>query len=160
MGTEQRAKAADPQRSEIRKAKIKAAAPSLSRELVTRIWKKRVLWLIWMDSEAITNLHFQELDSNYWYHGLDLRELRAVYAILCHDSFTSDGDPLKREWRLGLRSKIEELDRKEQRGALTLTEWMHPAYLASDFRILYTFYRRNHPQFATGSRIYSVCQSF
>eukprot|EP01043_Picozoa_sp_COSAG02_P062020 COSAG02_NODE_8458_length_2565_cov_2.719789_2_plen_823_part_01 len=142
----------------ITKRDIHERAPSMSRELLTRVWKKRVLWFIWMDPADMKELHYQELDANYWYHGLDLRELRAVYSVIPKDF--AGGDPMKQQWRDAIRERIDELDKKDRRGRLGLTEWMHPCYLATDHRILHAFYRRVHPQFATGSRIYSVCQAF
>ena len=142
----------------ITKRDIHERAPSMSRELLTRVWKKRVLWFIWMDPADIKELHYQELDVNYWYHGLDLRELRAVYSVI--PKGFSAGDPMKQQWHDAVRERIDELDKKDRRGRLGLTEWMHPCYLATDHRILHSFYRRVHPQFATGSRIYSVCQAF
>ena len=140
----------------ITKREIHERMPSMSRELLSRVWKKRVLWFLWMDASDMKELHYQELDTNYWYYGLDLRELRAVYSVI--PKGFANGDEKKQQWTEAIRERIDELNKKDANGRLGMTEWMHPCYLATDHRILFNFYKRVHPQFATGSRIYSVCR--
>ena len=43
----------------ITKREIHERMPAMSRELLSRVWKKRLLWFIWMDPADMTRLHYQ-----------------------------------------------------------------------------------------------------
>jgi hypothetical protein len=66
----------------VRGQDARAELAHLPRRLVSRILRKRILCFVWMDAEQIAKLPFDELDTRYWHHGLDLRERLAVWAAL------------------------------------------------------------------------------
>jgi hypothetical protein len=59
--------------------------------------------------------------------GLDIRELRAVYACLPLE-FILDPDGRKRLWRDDCRVKLKALTDKEDNNKLSKNELMHPAF--------------------------------
>ena len=58
----------------------RAEMAHLPRRLMLRIFRKSILCFVWMDAAQIAALPFDELDTKYWHHGLDLRERLAVWS--------------------------------------------------------------------------------
>lgn len=82
----------------------------VTRALADRFWRKKVLWLIWMSTEDIAKLHAHELETRFWYWGLDIQEQRAVFAVLPVE-FENDFDGKKKLWRAIFKDKLMELVR-------------------------------------------------
>ena len=110
--------------------------PRMAKDLAKRVFATNALWLVWLDPERIKKLHPSDLRHRYSATGLDIIELRAVYAAL-PTSF--DNDPLghKAAWRTDLRTKLVALVAKERSNALGGGERRHPAYrrLPADFDV-------------------------
>ena len=111
--------------------------PPLQREgqgpnvaLAERIWRRRVLWLLRATPAEVANLHAADLAGPYNAHGLDLLELRAIYAVL-PQQFVNDKDGRKAAWREEVRERLVALTEKEAQGKLTAAEARHPAYDAA-----------------------------
>lgn len=98
--------------------------------LAERIWRRRVLWLLRATPAEVANLHSSDLAGPFNAQGLDLMELRAVYAML-PPKFVNDKDGRKAAWREQLRERLVELTEKEARGTLEPDEERHPAYMSS-----------------------------
>jgi hypothetical protein len=98
--------------------------------LAERIWRRRVLWLLRATPAEVTNLHSSDLSGPYSAQGLDLMELRAVYAML-PAKFVNDKDGRKAAWREQIRERLVELTEKEAQGILEPEEERHPAYVSS-----------------------------
>lgn len=105
-------------------------SPTVNVPLAERIWRRRVLWLLRATPAEVTNLHSSDLSGPYSAQGLDLMELRAVYAML-PAKFVNDKDGRKAAWREQIRERLVELTEKEAQGTLEPEEERHPAYVTS-----------------------------
>ena len=105
----------------------------LPRELLNRFKRTRALQLLSTPQGVIQTKHAVELNrlSN---QGLDLVEMRAVYACL-PAIFDLDGDGKKALWRQNFVIKLEELVKKETNGTLSTREQRHPAYANAEARL-------------------------
>ena len=116
----------------------------LARPLAERFWRKKVLWLIWMQPEEIRRLHAHELDTQYWYWGLDIVEQRAVYAVL-PQQFDNDFDGKKKQWLEIFKEKLTEMTTLEAASKLDGCRRRHPAYVKEESKhvdMLLHFLRR------------------
>ena len=75
--------------------------------------------------ETVARAHVADLRSAYAVSGLDVVELRAVYASL-PTAFENDGDGRKRAWAEGVREKLVSLVARE--ASLDARERRHPAW--------------------------------
>ena len=102
---------------------------------VLRIFKKfcfrhrPALWLVRLAPPLLRKTHLADLRGRYAVVGLDVVELRAVYASLPVD-FENDGDGAKAAWRTAVRDKLVDAVAREGRGALPPGEARHAAYRA------------------------------
>jgi len=80
----------------------------LPRPLAQRLRSKRVLWLLRMHELDIQRLHTADLVTKFTSHGLDLRELRAVWSVL-PTAFESDPRGEKSKWKQELFDKLVDL---------------------------------------------------
>ena len=105
----------------------------LPRELLNRFKRTRALQLLSTPQGVIQTKHAVELNrlSN---QGLDLVEMRAVYACL-PAIFDLDGDGKKALWRQNFVIKLKELVKKETNGTLSTREQRHPAYANAEARL-------------------------
>ena len=103
----------------------------LPKKVAQRIWSKKILWFICTHPDDIGKVHVADLRSKYSYIGLDIVEMRAVYAAL-PITFENDGDGKKKEWRDSFRQKLEELTSKEAGNRLTNPEKRNFAYKGHD----------------------------
>lgn len=99
----------------------------LPEEIAQRLWKCRSLWLVVMAPEDIAKVHIADFRSKYDWHGLDITELRAIYHVLPEWDRTS-ASSVKAEWKDGLRTRLEDLARKQQAGTLSRQELRNHAY--------------------------------
>ena len=95
-------------------------------DLTKRLWEKRCLWFVRMQPKVIAKMHMADLATKYSYHGCDITECRAVFAML-PGSFEND-DGSKEGWRKTLRDRLMELGGMEEQGTLRASDKQHPAY--------------------------------
>ena len=55
--------------------------------LAVRLMRNRALWLVHMESSDIALTHIADLKFKYSYAGLDVIEMRALYAYVCQKNF-------------------------------------------------------------------------
>ena len=103
-------------------------AMGVPQDIVVRVFSKKVLWIVRKDPRDVAKLHSADLyATRYNYMGLDLTEMRAVYAVLPKE-FELDGDGRKSEWRSAFRNKLFELTRQEAQHGLLPHQKRHSAY--------------------------------
>lgn len=98
----------------------------LGKELGQRMWRRRALWLCRMHPQDICKLHIADLVSKFDNQGLDIVELRAAYASL--PKGFGQYDVKKAEWKMSIKVKLDELERKRKSGRLKPNEERHSAY--------------------------------
>jgi hypothetical protein len=103
----------------------------LPKALAKRLWDKKALWLLRMHPDDMRKLHQADLRGKFANQGLDLREMRGIWACLPLE-FDNDGDGKKAEWRFNFRQKLEELTLKEKENRLSRTETRHVACKETD----------------------------
>ena len=135
-----------------------------------RLWRCKVLSLIWMDADEIQSLHFSELDTKYWSYGLDIVEMRAVYACLPKEfpaEFDLDGK--KEEWLRNFRDVLVDLSAEEQAGTLNDARARHFCYrpaegegqgLSEHERILLNFFEKHEPTYANIKKVRQLSNFF
>ena len=99
-------------------SKERLRAAGLKPDVAQRIWSKKVIWFIRAEQSRIARIHAADLDITYSIQGLDIMELRAVWASL-PKTFENDGDNRKAAWRDKVATKLKEMVSKDQRGALS-----------------------------------------
>ena len=95
--------------------------------LARRVWSAKALRAVRAPSELLRKAHVADLRGTYTPTGLDIVELRAVYACLPRE-FANDGDGAKQAWREAVREKLVALVAKEASGQLTASEKRNSAY--------------------------------
>lgn len=78
-------------------------------KLARRLFENKVLWFVRTDPKLIAKLHIAELNGKYAAAGLDLVELRAVYACLPRTGFTNDPTGQKAQYKATVRDRLKEL---------------------------------------------------
>lgn len=73
--------------------------------MAKRVQRNRSLWLIWKTQEELSVIHHADLNFKYSYCGLDLTELRALYACMPPE-FNNDITGDKQKWLDNLRDKL------------------------------------------------------
>lgn len=89
----------------------------LSVNLATRIMRNRALWLIRMDTKDIASVHIADLKFKYSFIGLDIIELRALYACL-PEKFDNDPKNEKENWKKSLIQSLKDMENQEKNGKL------------------------------------------
>ena len=95
--------------------------------LARRVWSAKALRAVRAPSELLRKAHVADLRGTYTPTGLDIVELRAVYACLPKE-FANDGDGAKAAWRENVREKLVAMVAKEASGQLTPAEKRNSAY--------------------------------
>jgi hypothetical protein len=139
----------------------------IKRECVKRLWQHQILSFIWMEPDEIDALHFRELDRKYWSYGLDIIEMRAVYAQLPH-KFSSELDPdgKKAQWLTNFRDVLVDLSAEEQAGTLSDARTRHVCYradgeeLSEHERILLNFFEKHEPTYANIKKVRQLSNFF
>lgn len=112
----------------------KLMARGLPEKIAQRIWNTRILWLICTHKDDILKIHLADFRSKYFYDGLDIVEMRAIWHIL--PEWKKDPDNLlekgKAEWKEGFRSRLDDLIYKEMKGTLSKNLIRNPAYIQED----------------------------
>ncbi|KAJ8601435.1 hypothetical protein CTAYLR_005921 [Chrysophaeum taylorii] len=99
----------------------------LPQGLVRRLWTKKATWLVRFHPDDTAKLHIADLLSKYNNQGLDIVEMRAVWASL-PDEFDNDGNGKKAQWKANFRTKLMELVTKEEQKRLSKNEKRNPGY--------------------------------
>ncbi|GBG28725.1 Metal tolerance protein 9 [Hondaea fermentalgiana] len=99
----------------------------LSAALAKRVFQRKALRLIHMSHEEIARMHIADLSGTFSTQGLDLREVRAVYASL-PEEFASDSDGKKAGWREGVLNTLQDMNKKLENGSLPKAHQRNPAY--------------------------------
>lgn len=103
-------------------------AMGVPQDIVERVFSKKVLWIVRKDPRDVAKLHSADLyATRYNYLGLDLTEMRAVYAVLPKE-FELDGDGKKLEWRSAFRKKLFDLTRQDAQNGLMPHQKRHSSY--------------------------------
>ncbi|CAM9501759.1 unnamed protein product [Chrysoparadoxa australica] len=99
----------------------------LTPDLAKRIWEKKALWLVRAASSQINKMHIVEIKSKYQTTGLDLTEMRAVYAAI-PDVFDNDASGDKEGWKQTMLTRVQEMAGQLERGTLKADDIRHRAY--------------------------------
>lgn len=97
------------------------------KEIAARVFSKKVLWFVRKDPRDIAKTHQADLNSKYTSQGLDIVEMRAVYAVL-PEEFELDSDGKKAKWKHNFKQKMLELCTKEEGNRLMVNEKRHNSY--------------------------------
>eukprot|EP00516_Mucochytrium_quahogii_P003374 CAMPEP_0203755104 /NCGR_PEP_ID=MMETSP0098-20131031/8609_1 /ASSEMBLY_ACC=CAM_ASM_000208 /TAXON_ID=96639 /ORGANISM=" , Strain NY0313808BC1" /LENGTH=952 /DNA_ID=CAMNT_0050646431 /DNA_START=469 /DNA_END=3327 /DNA_ORIENTATION=- len=126
---------------EMRKIVPKQVLTGVSEEFLTgrglslpaakRVMATKILQFIYLDKDKIAKIHIADLSSRYVPQGLDIRELRAIYACL-PDEFQNDRDGRKKIWLDQARQKLHQFTEKEKQGKLNRAEELHSAYRSAE----------------------------
>jgi hypothetical protein len=111
-------------------------ADGLPKTIANRIWTKKSLWIINTHPDDTRKVHIADLNTKYGNQGLDIVEMRAIWANLPLE-FDNDGDGKKAQWRGLFRQKLEELTVKEASNRLSAMEKRNPAYKSHDSLSVY-----------------------
>ena len=101
----------------------------LSKATAKRIWSKKVLWLTRAEKSFMARLHAADLNLTYSIQGLDLVELRAVWACL-PATFENDGDDRKAAWKEKVLTRLKEMVTQEEAGSLSKAQKRAACYNA------------------------------
>ena len=74
--------------------------------MARRFRETKILWLVHMPTDSIARFHSADLMVKYSFQGLDITEMRAIFAVL-PAAFDNDGDGKKAEWREGCVVKVD-----------------------------------------------------
>ena len=94
------------------------------KEIAARVFSKKVLWFVRKDPRDIAKTHQADLNSNYTSQGLDIVEMRAVYAVLLRVRARFDE---KVKWKHNFKQMLE-LSTKEEGNRLMANEKRHNSY--------------------------------
>ncbi len=105
----------------------KMTSEGVPRIVAQRIWKVKVLqWARWHPDD-VKKVHIADLQAKYSNQGLDVQEMRAVWAEM-PEVFDLDSDGKKAQWRSFFSTKLRELTEKEAQGKLNRNELQAPAW--------------------------------
>lgn len=106
------------------------------RLVAQRVWKFKVLqWVRWHPDD-IKKIHIADLSAKYSNQGLDVLEMRAIWAVMPLE-FDLDSDGKKGQWRVYFLQKLQELTGKEASGQLSKNDRRSPAYKGSEDMQIY-----------------------
>jgi len=110
-------------------SKAQLEARSVPEKIAKRVFDKKALWLCRMDPTFISKMHAADLCSKYAFQGLDLTEMRTVFASI-PETFENDSDGKKKKYRMDLQQKLKDLTAKEANGGLTGNNLRNRVYSA------------------------------
>ena len=100
----------------------------LKKELAVRLMRNRVLWLVHMDPNQIALTHLADLRFKYSFAGLDIIEMRALYACM-PEKFEHDDNGEKMQWLASIREKLTDMINQEKNNTLISRLQRNSAYL-------------------------------
>jgi hypothetical protein len=97
--------------------------------MAKRLLEKKSLFLLHLEEKALKSVHIADLRSKYSYdsQGFDLVELAAIYIGLPVE-FENDGQKLKKDWKIGLETKVKQLFDNFILNKLTPKDIRNPVY--------------------------------
>ncbi|KAJ1459806.1 hypothetical protein M885DRAFT_613404 [Pelagophyceae sp. CCMP2097] len=112
----------------LRRAKLQTLLDAgVSESVAKRLLRTPALWLTRCGSAFISTIHHSDLVHTYSTHGLDLTELRAVWAVL-PQRFQHDHRGEKANWKANVLQKLRDAVAKDADGTLTQSQRRHAAY--------------------------------
>lgn len=103
---------------------------NMNKQLATRIFRNKSLWLVHFSKEEISKLHFADLQYKFSNVGLDIIELKALYACL-PDEFMFDHNNKKQIWKKDIIERLKELTNQEKMNKLPKKYVRNYCYLQS-----------------------------
>ena len=103
---------------------------NMNKQLATRIFRNKSLWLVHFSKEEIAKLHFADLQYKFSNVGLDIIELKALYACL-PDEFMFDHNKKKQIWKKDIIERLKELTNQEKMNNLPKKYVRNYCYLES-----------------------------
>ena len=100
----------------------------LKKELAVRLMRNRVLWLVHMNPNEIAPIHLADLRFKYSFTGLDLIEMRALYACM-PEKFEHDDTGEKMQWLSSVREKLSDMINHDKNNTLISRLKRNSAYL-------------------------------
>ena len=100
----------------------------LKKELAVRLMRNRVLWLVHMDPNQIALTHLADLRFKYSFAGLDIIEMRALYACM-PEKFEHDDTGEKMQWLSSIREKLSDMINQDKNNTLISRLKRNSAYL-------------------------------
>lgn len=100
----------------------------LKKELAVRLMRNRVLWLVHMDPNQIALTHLADLRFKYSFAGLDIIEMRALYACM-PEKFEHDDTGEKMQWLSSVREKLSDMINHDKNNTLISRLKRNQAYL-------------------------------
>uniref|UniRef100_A0A7S2RMF6 KOW domain-containing protein n=1 Tax=Rhizochromulina marina TaxID=1034831 RepID=A0A7S2RMF6_9STRA len=95
--------------------------------LAKRLWDRKILWWCRSEPSIIAKTHAADLKVKFAFQGLDLRELRAVSAML-PQTFDNDSTGDKKKWRENFMTKLKEMVQQEEQNRLPAAQQIHRTY--------------------------------
>jgi hypothetical protein len=103
---------------------------NMNKQLATRIFRNKSLWLVHFSKEEISKLHFADLQYKFSNVGLDIIERKALYACL-PDEFMFDHNNKKKIWKKDIIERLKELTNQEKMNKLPKKYVRNYCYLQS-----------------------------
>ena len=103
---------------------------NMTKQLATRIFRNKSLWLVHFSKEEISKLHSADLQYKFSNVGLDIIELKALYACLPNE-FLFDHDNKKQIWKRNIIERLKELTNQEKMNKLPKKYVRNYCYLQS-----------------------------
>ena len=104
--------------------------PKVAKDLASRLYSKKVLWLLRVPKEEIDKVHEADLLNKYSFQGqgLDIIETAALFAAV-PATFNQDSVLKKKEeWRASLMQSLRKMKQKLDEGTLSGPERRHMVY--------------------------------
>tara|TARA_B100002052_G_C15872453_1_gene595383 strand:+ start:835 stop:1830 length:996 start_codon:yes stop_codon:yes gene_type:complete len=103
---------------------------NMTKQLANRIFRNKSLWLVHFSKEEISKLHSADLQYKFSNVGLDIIELKALYACLPNE-FLFDHDNKKQIWKTNIIERLKELTNQEEMNKLPKKYVRNHCYLQS-----------------------------
>lgn len=101
---------------------------NISKKLSTRIFRNKSLWLVHLSKDDISKLHFADLQYKFSNIGLDLIEMKALYACL-PEKFLFDHNNKKEKWKKNIIARLKELTNQDDNKTLPQKYMRNYCYL-------------------------------
>lgn len=101
---------------------------NISKKLSTRIFRNKSLWLVHCSKDDISKLHFADLQYKFSNIGLDIIEMKALYACL-PEKFLFDHNNKKQKWKKNIIARLKELTNQDDNKTLSQKYIRNHCYL-------------------------------
>ena len=100
---------------------------NIRKDLAIRLIRNRCLWLVHMDMSQILQIHVADLRFAYSFTGLDIVEMRALFACM-PEEFDNDPTQQKALWLADLKQRLCDMLAQEKNNTLPKRLIRNPAY--------------------------------